>query len=236
MNLMFLRFTATCQKLPESETQSIRRQREAEWEDETPSHRSHTRRGDSTGAGTSRYATPVDLHALRDGSPRHSSWEDSGLGSSRASTPYGTGHLNSEPSKERYVYTPMPTPTFKHNAWMKMENSKRSDSRRVRESACDASSHGDRSRRPDTTSEIDNGSAGVKEIDPEELKAENERLDRNWYQMDDGYDGDNNPFSGNSLVTFDVFLMINLILVFLFLSLFSAIFAKSTIRVLNQSL
>ncbi|TPP65967.1 Pre mRNA splicing factor ATP dependent RNA [Fasciola gigantica] len=190
------RYKNICPNSSENDSQSIRRQREAEWEDETPTRSSHSRHGDSTGTSTNRYATPTDLHNFRDVSPRHSSWEDSGLGSSRASTPYGTGHLNTGSSKERYVYTPMPTPTFKHNTWMKSENHKRSDSRRTRESVTDPSNHSDhRSKRPDTATDTDVEFTGTKGIDPEELNAENERLDRNWYQMDDGYDGDNNPFA-----------------------------------------
>ncbi|VDP79499.1 unnamed protein product [Echinostoma caproni] len=90
----------------------------------------------------------------------------------------------------------MPTPTFKQNAWMKNDGYKRSDSSRSRGSAGASSVRTERrSRRPDTFTDLEGEASEVKDLDPEELAAENERIDRNWYQMDDGYDGDNNPFA-----------------------------------------
>lgn len=54
-------------------------------------------------------------------------------------------------------------------------------------------------RTPVNASEVDESATPFAAIDEKEIEAENERLDRNWYQMDDGYDDANNPFVGISL-------------------------------------
>lgn len=83
-----------------------------------------------------------------------------------------------------YDYTPMQTPSFMHNAWMTKNGA-------ARKYVVGAT--------PLPPSQTPSGSASetpFNPIDPQEMEEEVERLDRNWYQMDDGYDERNNPFIG----------------------------------------
>lgn len=164
------------------ESQSVRRRREADWEEETPSYRGSRDSRDTDRSIVDRYASPADLHSPVGGSSRQWSWDDSGFGSSRGATPRG----NQDCGRERYVYTPLPTPTFKHNSWMKSSGDSGRSSRRDR--------HTHSSQRKRTDTEPRSRSPGDFE-ESEEMVAENERLDRHWYQMDEGYDDENNPFA-----------------------------------------
>nr|CAH8854162.1 unnamed protein product [Trichobilharzia regenti] len=178
----------------EKESLSTRRRREEEWEDETPS-RSARESGNATSSSINRYQTP-DIHTFEERSPGHSSWDDSGLGTSRSTTPRSTGSLARGSDKDRYTYTPLPTPTFKHNPWMQ---SNRNDTRDLDSKRSHSNRHTHDQSRTKHPNENENdtveGGATEVEEDNDEIMAENERLDRNWYQMDDGYDNENNPFA-----------------------------------------
>ena len=70
--------------------------------------------------------------------------------------------------------TPLPTPSFKHNKWARRdERSRRTDRR-----------DGEDSKR--------------KNLNDEDYKDEEKRLDREWYGLDEGFDNDNNVFSNMS--------------------------------------
>ncbi|KER32806.1 hypothetical protein T265_12762, partial [Opisthorchis viverrini] len=179
------------------ESQSVRRRREAEWEDETPSHRSARGSGDDTNLSLDRFASPSDLHGAEGRSGKQWSWDDSGFGS-RGSTPKGTNFLKSDSNRERYVYTPLPTPTFKHNTWMKSPHGDREHHRIGRSDRPKSEHHSDhshRSARPSTGTTRGHKHSPDNFEETEEMMVENERIDRNWYQMDDGYDEENNPFA-----------------------------------------
>ncbi|VDD81699.1 unnamed protein product [Mesocestoides corti] len=139
--------------------ESARRIRERDWEAETPrsgdsSHRSH-----GTSSSYSRYIeTPRHLRPSDTPTPsRSAAWENDDL---------------SEKKRTRYDYTPMQTPSFMHNSWMK---------------------GGGRGKQVAPTPATGNQTPFTP-VDPQEMEAEAERLDRNWYLMDDGYDEGNNPF------------------------------------------
>ncbi|CAH8544053.1 unnamed protein product [Schistosoma mattheei] len=178
----------------EKESLSTRHRREAEWEDETPNHSSRENRS-TTGTSINRFETP-EIYNVGGRSPGHSSWDDSGLGSSRSTTPRTTGSLARNSNNDRYTYTPMPTPSFKHNSWMQSNknNTGSSDSRKQHSGR---HTHGQSYAQVSSENEGDSMKPDSTEIeeDGDDIKAENERLDRNWYQMDDGYDNDNHPFS-----------------------------------------
>ncbi|CAH8553351.1 Pre-mRNA-splicing factor ATP-dependent RNA helicase PRP16 [Schistosoma haematobium] len=178
----------------EKESLSTRHRREAEWEDETPNHSSRENRS-TTGTSINRFETP-EIYNVGGRSPGHSSWDDSGLGSSRSTTPRTTGSLARNSNNDRYTYTPMPTPSFKHNSWMQSNknNTGSSDSRKQHSGR---HTHGQSYAQVSSENEGDSVKPDSTEIeeDGDDIKAENERLDRNWYQMDDGYDNDNHPFS-----------------------------------------
>ncbi|CAH8524978.1 unnamed protein product [Dicrocoelium dendriticum] len=166
------------------ESQSVRRRREADWEEETPSYRGSRDSSDTGRSSVDRYASPADLHTPIGGSSRQWSWDDSGFGGSRSGTP----RTHSDSGRERYVYTPLPTPTFKHNSWMKSSDDLNRPSKRDR--------HGHLSQRKRTDTESRERSSTPDNLEEsEEMLAENERLDRHWYQMDEGYDDENNPFA-----------------------------------------
>lgn len=67
--------------------------------------------------------------------------------------------------------TPLPTPSYKHNSWMKGSKPK------VKEEP------------------KEEGEEEINDADQEEWVEEDKRLDRQWYDMDQGYDETNNPFS-----------------------------------------
>ncbi|VDO02670.1 unnamed protein product [Rodentolepis nana] len=142
--------------------ESARKRRERDWEAETPMSSSIDRGNTSA----SRYIeTP--RHLLPNDTPSTSR-------SSRPKTPWereGTKRF-------RYDYTPLATPSYMQNPWMKNEDN-RHDRRTVAPTPAASES-----RTPFIP------------VDEKELEAEAEKLDRNWYLMDDGYDMDNNPFIG----------------------------------------
>ncbi|XP_052231826.1 pre-mRNA-splicing factor ATP-dependent RNA helicase PRP16-like isoform X2 [Dreissena polymorpha] len=76
--------------------------------------------------------------------------------------------------------TPMPTPTYKYNEWA-------SDKKNIKFTPRDSSKEGEK---------------GDMEFRDEEERViweeEQKRLDREWYGLDEGYDQENNPFSGMS--------------------------------------
>ncbi|KAL3318840.1 Pre-mRNA-splicing factor ATP-dependent RNA helicase PRP16 [Cichlidogyrus casuarinus] len=146
----------------ETGSESMRRKRETEWEDMTPSR---SQREDSVrSSSSSRFATPAHLR----GQSTDKSWDDQDSGFGSAS------HRSS--NKERFNYTPLPTPSFKMNKWM--HDSERKQGR----------SHPSESPVEDKPEEL---TAEQKA----EYEAEDEMLDRNWYQMDEGFDESTNPFT-----------------------------------------
>lgn len=72
--------------------------------------------------------------------------------------------------------TPMPTPSYKYNDWMKNKKSIKY------------------TPRPDK----ENDEQGYDDDTREGWEEDQKRLDREWYSMDEGYDDRNNPFSGMS--------------------------------------
>lgn len=149
--------------------ESDRKRRERDWEAETPrtsSYRSTT---------ASRYIeTPRNLRPT----------DTPGFTPSR-STPWERDNEAGEKKRFRYEYTPLQTPSYMQNPWMK------------------GSFGGGRGKQtaptPAKESQTPSQTPFVP-VDEKEMEAEAERLDRNWYMMDNGYDEGNNPFIGESFV------------------------------------
>lgn len=89
------------------------------------------------------------------------------------------GQSDRSKHRNRDDFTPKATPTYKYNDWMK-----------------------DRKKIEYTPKEGKPGKKDSLEFDTEEDRREWEneqkRLDREWYNMDEGYDDESNPFSGTS--------------------------------------
>ncbi|CDS41401.1 pre mRNA splicing factor ATP dependent RNA [Echinococcus multilocularis] len=142
--------------------ESDRKRRERDWEAETPRTSSYR------SATTSRYIE----------TPRHLRPTDTPGFTPSRSTPW---ERDNEAGKKRfrYEYTPLQTPSYMQNPWMK------------------GSIGGGRSRQtaPTPSKEMQTPSqTPFVPVDEKEMEAEAERLDRNWYLMDNGYDEGNNPF------------------------------------------
>lgn len=149
------------------------RRREREWEQETP------RRSDNSDVDT-------PFIKARD-TPSHASWDEDDsstpgkLSSWDAPTPSTDrrdrdfDHSSRSNRSGRYKETPLPTPTYKKNSWMKKGQT---SSRRGRNEK--------------------SGETPVPGGDKDAWEEEQKRLDREWYSLDEGYDETNNPFSGVS--------------------------------------
>ncbi|CAG5128460.1 unnamed protein product [Candidula unifasciata] len=83
-------------------------------------------------------------------------------------------------SKQRDDFTPKATPTYKYNEWMK-------DKKKIQYTPKD-------NEKPGKENILDFES----EEDRLEWENEQKRLDREWYNLDEGYDDEHNPFSGTS--------------------------------------
>uniref|UniRef100_A0A2C9JIP5 RNA helicase n=1 Tax=Biomphalaria glabrata TaxID=6526 RepID=A0A2C9JIP5_BIOGL len=87
---------------------------------------------------------------------------------------------DNKPSRKQSDYTPKATPTYKYNEWMK-------DKKTIQYTPKE---------------EMKSGKENVLEFESEEDRQEWEneqkRLDREWYNLDEGYDDEHNPFSGTS--------------------------------------
>ena len=155
---------------PEGE-ESARQRRERDWEAETPwnsgNHSSY--RSSATGS-TSRYIE----------TPQHLRLTDTPSSRTHPSTPWERDETEEGRKRFRYEYTPLQTPSFMHNPWMR-------------------GTGGGRNRPLDPTPAREGQTPAQTPfvpLDEKEMEAEVERLDRNWYLMDDGYDDGNNPFIG----------------------------------------
>ncbi|XP_035826324.1 pre-mRNA-splicing factor ATP-dependent RNA helicase PRP16 [Aplysia californica] len=92
-----------------------------------------------------------------------------------------SGHREqSSRSRRRDEYTPKATPTYKYNEWMK-------DRKRIEYTPKDGGQPGKENVLEFNTEE-----------DRRDWEKEQKRLDREWYNMDEGYDDEHNPFSGTS--------------------------------------
>ncbi|VDL11651.1 unnamed protein product [Hymenolepis diminuta] len=144
---------------PTEADESARKRRERDWEAETPL----TSSGYRASTGTSSRYIDTPRHLRPDETPSTSR-------TSRPKTPW-----ERESTKRfRYDYTPLATPSYMQNPWMKSGNNQHD-------------------RRTVAPTPAANETPFIP-VDEKELEAEAEKLDRNWYLMDDGYDVDNNPF------------------------------------------
>jgi len=110
---------------------------------------------------------------------KFSSWDLPTPESSRRNddSEWNSSRRSSSSKRHRYYEkeTPLPTPTYKKNSWNRKSSS--NSSRKVQETAS--------TRLPEGQNE-------------EDWEAEQKRLDREWYGLDEGYDEAHNPFSGIS--------------------------------------
>ncbi|KAL5111215.1 Pre-mRNA-splicing factor ATP-dependent RNA helicase PRP16 [Taenia crassiceps] len=143
--------------------ESDRRRRERDWEAETPRTTSYRATTTSRYIETPRHLRPTDTP---------------GFTPSR-STPWERDSEAGEKKRFRYEYTPLQTPSYMQNPWMKGGFG----SVRSKQTA------------PTPAKEMQTPSqTPFVPVDEKEMEAEAERLDRNWYLMDNGYDEGNNPF------------------------------------------
>lgn len=118
--------------------------------------------------------------------PQHSN-ADREEGSSRghrSSRDRGTersGHRDKHSSRKGKNYTPLPTPTYKYNEWMR-------DRKKI---AYTPKEEGAKLANKENLEDMTEDERRVWED-------EQKRLDREWYGMDQGYDDNYNPFSGTS--------------------------------------
>ena len=128
-----------------------------------------------SGSSSRRHRGPYDDTPRRsDGSiqtPSRSKWEaDSDLGTPNLDKWDMTESARSSKPNRWWEKSPMPTPSFKDNAWASKRS--RKDNASVR-----------------STVNFD---------DSQQYEEEQKRLDRAWYGMDEGYDDNQNPFAGVS--------------------------------------
>ncbi len=170
---------------------SERRRREEEWEAETPSRKDER---DVDTPYIKVKGTPSTSAWDEDEQPtppKFSSWDaptpnmprrDSDLdrsSSSRRSSSSSRDHRSRQGDKE----TPLPTPSYKRNPWMRDRRDRDRDRNRDRD-------RGRTSRRDERTPMVGQ--------DKDAWDDEQKRLDREWYGLDEGYDETNNPFAGVS--------------------------------------
>ena len=169
--------------------ESERRERERDWEQETPrSHRSD-RESDietpyiKTGETPTRAAWDESEDEGRSGRTpgKFSAWDKLTPASERKEddsfrSDYWKSSKSSSRSRRYEKETPLPTPSYKRNDWNKDRYKKGSNSE---------------NRHANETPITEN-------VDKSAWEAEQKRLDREWYGLDDGYDEAHNPFSGIS--------------------------------------
>ncbi len=168
-----------------------------DWEAETPRRKDEGSRG---------YETP---YLKVKSTPSSTSWDDddqptppklSSWDAPTPSLPRGDSDFDRSSSSERShrsssrdhrhrssrrydKETPLPTPSYKRNPWMR--------DRRDRDGRDGRRGRGDRTgRRDERTPMVGN--------DRDAWEDEQKRLDREWYGLDEGYDETNNPFAGVS--------------------------------------
>lgn len=96
----------------------------------------------------------------------------------RSEQSFTSSHRGSKDRRKRSDETPLPTPSYKYNTWMK-----------------------NKKKIPYTPKMDEKGKVDVEKMTEEEREdweMEQKRLDREWYGLDEGYDDDHNPFSGMS--------------------------------------
>uniref|UniRef100_A0A8W8KG70 Helicase ATP-binding domain-containing protein n=1 Tax=Magallana gigas TaxID=29159 RepID=A0A8W8KG70_MAGGI len=96
----------------------------------------------------------------------------------RSERSFTSSHRGSKDRRKRSDETPLPTPSYKYNTWMK-----------------------NKKKIPYTPKMDEKGKVDVEKMTEEEREdweMEQKRLDREWYGLDEGYDDDHNPFSGMS--------------------------------------
>ncbi|CAG0902968.1 unnamed protein product, partial [Darwinula stevensoni] len=126
--------------------------------------RSSSRRDESTRTPKFRDEPHTPLMPVKD-APSRSSWDDDDPTPPKRSTwdlPTPTIYSRKEPSSRRLKETPLPTPSYKKNPWMR--------------STDDVSTRGDNPE--------------IRQLWEDEQR----RLDREWYNLDEGYDETHNPF------------------------------------------
>ncbi|XP_048748658.2 pre-mRNA-splicing factor ATP-dependent RNA helicase PRP16-like isoform X1 [Ostrea edulis] len=128
--------------------------------------------------------------------PSHASWEDdddstplkrsswdlptpsSRDSDDRSERGFSSFRHHSKDHRKRSDDTPLPTPSYKYNPWMK-------DRKKISYTP-----------RTDGKGKVD--LEKMTEEQREDWETEQKRLDREWYGMDEGYDDEHNPFSGMS--------------------------------------
>ncbi|XP_062584815.1 pre-mRNA-splicing factor ATP-dependent RNA helicase PRP16-like [Saccostrea cucullata] len=96
----------------------------------------------------------------------------------RSERSFSSSQRYSKDRRKKSDETPLPTPTYKYNSWMK-----------------------DKKKIPYTPRTDEKGKVDLENMTEEEREnweEEQKRLDREWYGLDEGYDDDHNPFSGMS--------------------------------------
>ena len=169
-------------------TESERKARERDWEEETP----RSRRGNNDSDIETPYLNLKDT-------PSGAAWDESedegntpGKTSSwdkftpslrrreedsvRSDIWKSSSHKSSKHQRYYEKETPLPTPSYKKNVWHK--DRRKGENERG-------------SKRSDETPVTEN-------VDKSTWEAEQKRLDREWYGLDEGYDETHNPFSGIS--------------------------------------
>ncbi len=178
---------------------SERRRREEEWEAETP-RRKEESGGDLDTPYLKLKSTPSTASwEEEDDQPtpgKFSSWDaptpklpksdsdfDRGSSSVRSnrSTSSSRSSRSSSSSRRYEKETPLPTPSYKRNSWMR--------DRRDRDR--DRGRDGGRTSGRDDRTPMPGG-------DRDAWEDEQKRLDREWYGLDEGYDESNNPFANVS--------------------------------------
>ena len=124
---------------------------------------------DEDESGSTKKFSPWDMASPMTSSRRKQEDNDWSLRSTASNIKKSFGSVAKNKDGNRFFSkdgTPLPTPAYKLNSWMKKE-----------------------------TRENENEPAFEDEQQKEEWEEEDKRLDRQWYDMDQGYDDTNNPFS-----------------------------------------
>lgn len=171
-------------------SESERRAREREWEEETPISKSNNENDISTPyikvkdtpSGAAWDESEDEGHNFRRTPGKLSSWDKFTPSSERRnddsfrSDVWKSSSSRSSKNRSYEKETPLPTPSHKRNEWNKKRNKGGSERD---------------TKRTNQTPITDN-------VDKSAWEAEQKRLDREWYGLDEGYDETHNPFSGIS--------------------------------------
>ena len=168
---------------------SERRARERDWEEETPRSRNSESdietpyiRTRDTPSGAAWDESEDEGNRSRSTPGKFSSWDKMTPSSGRREDDSFRSDVwknsSRRSSKEGHRYekeTPLPTPSYKRNVW----NKKRKND-------------------PEVNDKRTNETPITKDVEKSAWEAEQKRLDREWYGLDEGYDETHNPFSGIS--------------------------------------